>query len=381
MACLQSVLAERMKIAIVSPYDWATPGGVNVHIAALARQMRGRGHEVRIIAPSDADAEPGVLTVGRTLGVPFNGSVARLTLGPRVAARVRVALRRAAPDVVHIHEPFSPSASLLALQAAKVPVVATFHAAIDSRLYRTAGRLMRRWWRKIDASIAVSPAAQASIERVFGPGPIIIPNGVELDMFAQVPPPDPSQRTVVYIGRLERRKGPQVLAAAAPEILRAHPGMRIEFAGDGPLRRELERAIPAEFAQRVTFSGRFSDTERAGVLARATVVALPAIGGESFGITLAEALAAGRPTVASAIEGYAAVARDGIDAKLVPPGDAGALARAVTGLMRDRSELTRLAAAARERAEVFDWARLADRIEHVYREAIELRHRPRRRTA
>jgi phosphatidylinositol alpha-mannosyltransferase len=364
-----------MKILIASPYDWATPGGANVHIAGLARAMRARGHEVRIIAPSDSDAEPGVLTVGRTIGIPFNGSVARLTMGPRVAARVRIALRRAAPDILHVHEPFSPSVSLLALQAAKVPVVATFHAAIDSRLYRTAGRLMRRWWRKIDASIAVSPAAQASVESVFGPGPIIIPNGVELAPFAQLGAPDPAAKTVLYLGRLERRKGPHILVAAAPEILRSVPGSRIVLAGDGPLRRELEAAVPAEFADRVSFTGRFADVERADVLARATVVALPALGRESFGITLVEALAAARPVVASTIPGFAAVARDGLDALLVPAGDPAALARALVGVLRDPAQIERLSIAARARAAIFDWTEIAGRIEQVYREAVDLHRR------
>ena len=359
-----------MKIAIVTPYDWGVPGGVNVHVANHADEMRSRGHEVRIIAPGDV-SEPGVVTVGRTVAIPFNGSVARLAFGPRVDARVRIALRRARPDLVHIHEPFSPSASLLALRSARVPVVATFHAAIESRLYRVAGRVgLRRLWRRIAASIAVSPSAQASVEAVFGPGPIIIPNGVRCAEFGAVGPVDPDRRTVLFLGRLERRKGPQVLLGAAPAILRAVPRSRIVFAGDGPLHSDLAAAVPTEFAERIAFQGRFSDAARAALLGDASVVALPALGGESFGITLAESLAAGRPVVASAIEGYAAVARADVDAVLVPPGEVDALAEAVIGLLKDSARARELGDRARVRAATFDWPAVAERIEAVYTEVL-----------
>jgi phosphatidylinositol alpha-mannosyltransferase len=357
-----------VKIALVSPYSWTTPGGVNVHIAALARHLRVRGHEVRVIAPADIPAEPGVTTVGRTIGVPFNGSIARLAFGPRVFARVRIALRRARPDLVHIHEPFAPSVSLLALIAAKVPVVATFHAAMDSKVYRASRLPLLPLWRKIDAPIAVSRAARATVEPVFGLDPVLIPNGVECATYADVPPPDPDAKTILYFGRLERRKGPHVLIRAAPEVLRSVPGSRLVLAGDGPLRAELEAGVPSDLRSRVSFRPRFEDAERAGILTAASVVCLPAIGGESFGIALAEAMAAGRPVVASDIAGFAEVA--GAAAVLVEPGDAVALASALRSILTDREAIRRLAIAGRQRAATFDWPAVTDRIEAVYRGVV-----------
>ncbi len=357
-----------MKVALVSPYAWDTPGGVNAHVRSLAAQLRARGHEVRIIAPADGAVERGVVPVGRTIGIPFNGSVARLAFGPRVAARVRVALRRARPDVIHIHEPFSPSASLLALMAAKAPVVATFHAAIESRVYLASRRALGPWWRKIGAAIAVSDAACRTVDRIFGPGAAIIPNGVDVSAFDEVPPPDPDARSVLYFGRLERRKGPQVLAAALPSLFARVPDARVVFAGDGPMRRAVQDAIPPRFTDRVSLAGRFGDEDKPRILGGATVVCLPAIGGESFGITLLEALAAGRPVVATAIPGYAAVVRDGRDAVLVPPDDPETLAAALAEILRDREQIRRLAIAARQRAAAFDWPVVAGRIEAVYRQ-------------
>jgi len=359
-----------MRVVLVSPYSWTIPGGVNVHVAALAKHLRARGHEVRVIAPADGPVEPGVSALGRTLPVPWNGSVARLTFGPRVASRIKIALRRTRPDVVHIHEPFSPSASLLALRAAKMPVVATFHASIDSRIYRIAGIPLRRLWRKLAARIAVSKAACMSVERIFGPGVRIIPNGVETSTYAAVPDADGSGSTILYFGRLESRKGPQVLVEAIPALRERVPDARIVIAGDGPLRRRLEEAVPAAHRDAVTFTGRFPDDDRLRLLADAAVVCLPAIGGESFGIVLVEAMAAGRPIVASAIPGFAAVARAGLDAVLVPSGDARALADGVAGLLADPAKATALGRSAREAASRFDWDHVTTEIEAVYREAI-----------
>jgi phosphatidyl-myo-inositol alpha-mannosyltransferase len=368
-----------MKIALVTPYSWTTPGGVNVHIAHLATHLRLRGHEVRIIAPADGPVEPGVIAVGRTLGVPYNGSVARLAFGPRVAGRVRVALRRSKPDVIHVHEPFAPSVSLLATMAAKAPLVSTFHvAAEDPRAYRAARIPLEPLWRKIDIKIAVSVAARDTVEGVFGPGARVIGNGVEMAAYRSVQPPDPPPNTVLYFGRLEKRKGPQVLIEALPALAAAVPGIEVVIAGEGALLEELQAGVPDDLKTQVRFTGRFDESDRIGLLASAGVVTLPALGGESFGITLLEAMAAGRPIVATSIAGYAAVARDGTDARLVPPGDAAALAEAVAGLLRDPPQAARLGAAARQRASGFDWTVITDEIESVYREALSPSTRRRR---
>ncbi|HEX9774982.1 MAG TPA: glycosyltransferase family 4 protein [Actinomycetota bacterium] len=370
-----------MKVAIVSPYAWTTPGGANAHIADLRRHLAGRGHDVSVIAPANGPAD--VTGVGRAIGIPFNGSVATIGFSPAMAFRVRAALRAIDPDVVHVHEPFVPSASILSLLAARAPVVATFHAHIDSLLYRAAGPALRPLFRRIAKPVAVSEPAASSVERVFGVRPAIVPNGVDCAAVADVPPPPPGPPTILYFGRLERRKGPQVLARAIPLIAEREPGARFVFAGDGPLRASLERALlahpepareapvaeePARAA--VTFTGRFTEQRRRALLAESTIVCLPAIGGESFGLTVVEAQAAGRPVVAAANPGYASVVEDGRTGVLVPVDDHEALAAAIVALIRDRARLERMGPAAREGAKRFDWPVVAGRIEAVYRQAL-----------
>lgn len=360
-----------MRIVLVSPYSWTTPGGVGNHIAHLAGHLRLRGHEVRIIAPADDDVGPGVIAVGRSLGIRYNGAIARLAFGPRVAARVRVALRRAQPDVVHVHEPFVPSVSMLATRASKVPVVATFHAAAPrSMALRAARGILRRIERKIAVRIAVSEEARRTIAGTVRNDVRVIPNGIDVSRFADVPPLDPGAAMVCYFGRLERRKGVRVLCEAFPEIKRAHPEARLVIAGDGPDRKDCEEAIPASLVNDVTFLGRVSDEALVSVIGAASVVALPATGGESFGVVLLEAMAAGRPVVASDIPGYAAVARRDTEALLVPPGDVSALAAAVARVMADEPLATKLAEAGRARASEFDWSRLAVDIERCYELAL-----------
>lgn len=358
-----------MKITLVSPYAWTTPGGVNAHIGALARHLRARGHEVRILAPADGPVEAGVIALGRTLGVPYNGAVARMAFGPRIAGRVRVALRRARPDVIHVHEPFAPSAGMLAVIAARVPVVATFHAAADSRTYRTARIPLGPLWRKIAVRIAVSAAARDTVESVFGPGARIVANGIDTERFLAVPPPEPDARTVLFMGRLEPRKGIDVLLEALPALRAEVPGVRVVIAGDGPQRKDLEKMVAPENQDIVTFFGAFDEEQRMALLTESSLVCLPALGGESFGYTLVEAMAAGRAVVASANSGYAAVARDGVDGLLVAPGDSVALASALSRVLRAPEERVAMGVAGRRRAEVFDWARIAGTIEDAYREA------------
>jgi len=359
-----------VKIALVTPYSWTTPGGVNKHVETLAEQLRRRGHEVRILAPSDGPVGPGVIGLGRTVPIPFNGSVARITFGPRVRARVRVALRRAQPEVVHIHEPFSPSASMLAVTAARAPVVATFHASVDSRAYRLAGPYLRRLGRRIDVKIAVSRAARDTVEAVLGPGVRIIPNGLDTAVYAHIGPVDPGTKTILFFGRLEERKGPQVLLEAIPTVLAAEPDATFVVAGDGPLRAKLEAAVAPEHRHAVSFVGTFTDASRATLLSSASIACLPAIGGESFGIVLLEAMAAGRPVVASAIPGYAAVAEHERQGLLFSPGDSDALAAALIRLLAEPDVARRMGEQGREHAKRYDWSVLADEIEDAYREAL-----------
>jgi phosphatidylinositol alpha-mannosyltransferase len=358
-----------MKVLLVCPYSWATPGGVGAHVANLAAAMRVRGHEVRIVAP-DAAGVPGVISVGRSVPIPYNGSIARLAFGPRVALRVRVAIRRYRPDVVHVHEPFAPSVGLATILATRRPVVATFHASAPrSRAYRVASPVLRPLYRRLAARVAVSDEARRTVEDALGDGVRVIPNGVDWRRFASVAPPQGS--TVLFIGRFEPRKGARVLIDAFKTLKERRPDATLIMVGEGSQRRACEEAVPEKFRDDVTFVGRVEPWELADTMGHAAAVAVPSLGGESFGIVLLEGMAAGRPVVASNIPGYAAVLRDGIDGLLVPPGDPAALADALAAILDDPNRALAMGEAGRERARRYDWPAVAAEIEEVYAEALE----------
>jgi phosphatidylinositol alpha-mannosyltransferase len=366
-----------LKVLLVCPYSWSTPGGVGAHVGHLARALRERGHEVRVLAPSEGEVEPGVLSVGRSFPIPYNGSVARLAFGPRVAGRIRVALRRSRPDLVHVHEPFAPSVGLLTLLNTRLPVVATFHAAVSrSRAYRVAAPALRPLYRRLAARIAVSEEARRTAEAVFGDGIRIVPNGVEWSRFSSLPPPLGS--LIFFLGRMERRKGAAVLVEAFTLLAPERPDAELVLAGEGPERKTVEDAVPEGLRERVTFTGRIDPAELAEVFGRAALVCAPSLGGESFGIVLLEAMAAARPVVASSIPGYAAVVRDGVDGILVPPGDAKALAGALRRVLADPDASRAMGEAGRERARRYDWPVVAAEVEAVYVEALAS-GRPKRR--
>jgi len=331
------------------------------------------------VAPSQGDVEPGVVSVGRSFPIPYNGSIARLAFGPRVALRIRVALRRARPDVVHVHEPFAPSAGMLTLMNTRLPVVGTFHASIArSRLYRIAAPGLRPLYRRLAARIAVSDQARRTIEEVFGEGGIsVIPNGVEWSRFSSLPPPTSS--LILFVGRMERRKGAAVLVEAFSRIAERRPDAELVLAGEGPERVAVERSVPEALRKRVVFTGRVDPAELAAVFGRAGVVCAPSLGGESFGIVLLEAMSAGRPVVASSIPGYAAVVRDGVDGILVPPGDPAALATALDGVLGDPDAGRRMGESGRERARRYDWPLIAAEVEEVYAGAVSAGPRGRRK--
>ena len=333
---------------------------------------------MRIVAPSEGDVEPGVVSVGRSIPIPYNGSIARLAFGPRVALRIRVALRRARPDVVHVHEPFAPSAGLLTLLNTRLPVVGTFHASIArSRAYRIAGPAIRPLYRRLAARIAVSDEARRTIEQVFGQGDVsVIPNGVEWSRFSSLPPPAGS--LILFVGRMEKRKGAAVLVDAFTRLAERWPEAELVLAGEGPERAAVEQAVPDALRERVMFTGRVDPAELAAVFGRAAMVVAPSLGGESFGIVLLEAMSAGRPVVASSIPGYAAVMRDGVDGVLVPPGEPAALADALAGLLADPAGARAMGEAGRERARRYDWPVVAAEVESVYKDAIDA-GRPSRR--
>ena len=368
-----------MNIAIVCPYAWDRVGGVQSHVRALGRTMRERGHEVQILAPSSMTLThqlvggDDVKLVGRAVGVPANGSVAPLAFGPLAATGIRVALRDLEPDVVHLHEPLIPSLSLLALVNSKVPAVGTFHAAREeSRAYGVARPLLGRAMKRLDVRTAVSDAARTLISSYFPGDYTLTPNGVEFDRFASAVPMElGSGKKILFLGRLERRKGLETLIRATAQLRDLEPELVV--AGTGPLEKGC-RSLAEELGVNSRFLGRVGEEELPRLYRSADVYCAPGLGGESFGIVLLEALAAGAPVVASNLAGYRAVASGA--ARLVPPGQATALAQELRAVLTDPAAAGEMRKAGARVAGMFDWKRLATGVEAVYERAVN--NRPQR---
>ena len=362
-----------MRIVQVCPYSWDVPGGVHEHVRSLADQLRANGHEVLVVAPGDgASPDPGVRIVGRPFAVPFNGSRAPICFGTFEALAVRDSIDAFVPDVLHLHEPLSPSVGLLALIFARVPVVATFHASfddsLDARLYTWEARLMRGLMKRVKVGIAVSESAARCI-RDRAPVPIrLIPNGVDVQRFAAVRRVN-GRRMLLFVNRLEERKGFAVAVRAFGELAPRFDDVDLAVLGDGPERVAVETLAP-DVRARVTMLGHLGMDEVPAQYGRADVFLAPATGRESFGVVLLEAMAAGVPIVASAIEGYSAVVRHEVEGLLTPPSDSTAVASAVARILEDPSLAQRLGEAGRRRAQQYAWATVTRDIEQAYDEAV-----------
>ncbi len=362
------------RVAMVSPYDIDVPGGVQAHVRHLADHLRDAGDEVTVVAPGRR-SRSGITTVGRSVGIPFNDSVAPVTLDPLAARRVRAALADLRPDVVHVHEPAVPVVSLAAATWGRAATVATFHAWADSgRAYRSLRPVLGRALRGLDARIAVSEAAASFHAGALGlpSGRFqVVPNGVDVARFAAAKPfPSVVRPNLVFVGRLEPRKGLEDLVRAFVLLKTDHPDLRLYVVGDGPERDRCQALLPTRLRSDVVFLGRVDNDEVPRVLASASVFVSPARGGESFGIVLAEAMAAGAPLVASDLPGYRSVATDGVNARLVPPRDPAALAGAVAALLTNPATATALAAQARRDVERFDWPVVADRVRAIHDQVL-----------
>jgi phosphatidylinositol alpha-mannosyltransferase len=382
-----------VKIGLVSPYDWAYPGGVKSHIMHLAAELRALGHTVRILTPATGktsrQVEYGVYKVAWAAPLPVNGSVARVSLAPDLNGHIGDLLMRERFDVVHLHEPLASVLPLTVLHSARrsgAVVVGTFHAAVPRSLtasppewaYASAKPFLRHYFRKLDGRIAVSKAALAFIERFFPGDYRIIPNGVDVARFRDAAP-RPELRdgrpNILFVGRAEKRKGLKHLLRAVPLIREYHPSARFIIVSDGPLRAGYQRLVDKAGWQDVLFAGRVSDEDLPSYYASADVFVSPSTGGESQGIVLLEALAAGVPIVASDIAGHRTVITNGVDGVLIPPADHEQLAWAICHLLNEPKEIERLRMKARERAEAFSWPRVAGMIEHYYRELTPARRR------
>lgn len=359
---------------MVCPYSFDVPGGVQFHVRDLAEHFIRQGHVVSVLAPADSDTPlpDYVVSCGRSVPVRYNGSVARLNFGPVTAARVSRWLEEGAFDVVHVHEPLTPSLSVLALRASSAPVVATFHTSnLRSRSLQAAYPLIHPLIERILGRIAVSEDARHMLTSHIGGDAVVIPNGIETRFFAAARPrPEwtgtSQSPTLMFLGRIdESRKGLPVLAAAMPAILEKHPHTRLFVAGPGDTQAAAERLHPAVRAA-TTFLGTVSDEEKAAMLASVTAYVAPHTGGESFGIVLVEAMAAGAPVVASDLAAFVRVLgihRAGVTFR---NGDAHDLAEVLDGVLADPQGRETLATLGRTRAADFDWAKVAEEIMAVY---------------
>ncbi|WP_311376929.1 glycosyltransferase family 4 protein [Actinotignum sanguinis] len=365
-----------MNIGIACPYSWDVPGGVGFHIRDLAEELIARGHSVSVIAPSEEnEALPDyVVPVGASVAIPYNGSVARLSFGPRVNRAVRRWLREGNFDVLHVHEPFVPSVSMLSLMSAECPVVSTHHTAMDrSRAFDLFSPVLRPILEKIQARIAVSQEARRTTVQYLGGDAFIIPNGVYTADF-EVPRDarftgTPDSPTFGFLGRLdEPRKGLPVLAAAAPLILREFPGARFFVAGKGD--EEAARELFGAAGARVTFLGPVSDADKAAMLASVDLYVAPNTGGESFGIILIEAMSAGGFVLASDIPAFRAVLGGGTFGDHFANEDPEDLARVAVAALRDPQRRTRVAQAGQAEAQRYDWSTVASQVFAVYETAV-----------
>jgi phosphatidyl-myo-inositol alpha-mannosyltransferase len=371
-----------VKIGIVCPYSFDVPGGVQAHVADLAKVLRQMGHHVEVLAPADSDAVvPDYVTPsGRAIKVPYNGSVARLAFGPVSFARVRRWIKEHEFDVLHLHEPVSPSLSMLALMVADGPIVATFHTSTPrSRVMTTFGGVLQLMLEKITARIAVSALARRVQVQHLGSDAVEIPNGVDVPFYANASPLPGYPRaggTVGFVGRFdEPRKGVAVLLDALRPMVADRPNLQLLVVGPGD-GDALRAAAGPELASRMVLLGKVDNETKARALRSVDVYCAPNLGGESFGIILTEAMAAGTPVLASDLDAFRRVLEDGdasqhrLAGELVPVGDSVELGRRLGTLLDDPARRARFAATGRRVVANYDWAQVAVAVLRVYEAAI-----------
>jgi phosphatidyl-myo-inositol alpha-mannosyltransferase len=370
-----------VKIGIVCPYSFEVPGGVQSHVVDLAKALRKRGHRVEVLAPADDDTPlPDFVstTGGRSIPIPYNGSVARLSFGPVTYARVRRWIREHDFDVLHLHEPITPSLALLALMIADGPIVATFHTSTArSRTLSAFQPVLRPFLEKITARIAVSALARRVQVEHLGGDAVEIPNGVDVDFFAgQEPLPGYPRAggTIGFVGRFtEPRKGMPVLLGALKRLVPEFPDLQLLVVGGGD-QDELRRQAGPAVAERLVLLGQADDVVKARALRSVDVYCAPNTGGESFGMILTEAMSAGAAVVGSDLDAFRRVLGPGDAAGragvLFPVGDPVALAEALRGMLVSPRRRDSFVATARQRVTAFDWTVLSGQVLRVYEQAV-----------
>jgi phosphatidyl-myo-inositol alpha-mannosyltransferase len=362
-----------VKIGLVSPYVYPLPGGVTEHVRYLYANLRLRGHDVRIITSSHGlqrSSEGDVIRLGKGFSMPANGSVGTVTISPRYPPLVHDMLERERFDLLHFHEPFVPFLSLVLLRQSTSVNIATFHAyAGFSPSYEFGSRMLGGYAERLHGRIAVSAAARHFIDRFFPGDYKVIPNGVDVDRFRRAVPLARWQdgtRNVLFVGRLEPRKGLLDLLKGFRILRKTGCECRLLVVGSGPQEREARRYVLTRRLGGVEFLGRVSDDEKAQLYKTADVYVSPATGGESFGIVLLEAMAAGTAIVCSDIHGYKGVVRRGREGLLVPPRKPKALAASIGELLADDELRQRMGRQGTARADDFSWERVAARVDDYY---------------
>jgi phosphatidyl-myo-inositol alpha-mannosyltransferase len=371
-----------MKIALVSPYDFSYPGGVANHITNLDRCLCRMGHEVKVIAPASSPVTTfgdRFIQIGKPRSVPNSGSVARITLSLTLAERIKSVLEEEKFDIVHLHEPFAPMLCSAMLRFSNTINVGTFHACDASPGYNIAWPIgiimLKRRRRKLHGRIAVSPPAQRFASK-YVPGEFdIIPNGVDLNVFnPDVSPLEEYQDgkiNILFIGRLEKRKGVGYLLSAFRRLKKEMPNTRLIIAGPGTrLRGKYEHWVKTWKVDDVVFAGMVPYQDLPRYYRTADIFCAPAITQESFGIVLLEAMAMGKPIVATNIEGYASVVSHGQEAWLVRPKDSRKLSDALAMLIRDEKLRKEMGARGLVKAREYSWERVAERVEAYYNKVL-----------
>ncbi len=356
-----------LRIGLVCPYSLSIPGGVQAQVLGLARELRRQGHEARVLGPCDGPPPESFVTpLGDSLPTAANGSIAPLAPDAAAALRTIRALNDEQFDVLHVHEPLVPGPSVTTLTVHPAPIVATFHAAGRSTSYKMLRPVLQRMLGRIERRVVVSKDALALVQEHLGGEYEVLFNGVETSLIRAAAPFPRTRSAVFFIGRHEERKGLGILLAALPQL---GPDVDCWVAGDGPDTERLKAAYGHD--PHITWLGRISEGDKLARLRGASVFCAPSLHGESFGVVLAEAMAAGTPVVASALPGYRNVATDGVDALLVPPGEPDALAAALSLVISDGALASRLVAAGADRADEFAMSKLATLYTAIYRELVD----------
>ncbi len=370
-----------MKIALVSPYDFAYPGGVVNHIMSLGSHLTQMGHEVKFIAPASSPITTlgdRFIHIGKPRAIPVSGSVARVTISPRLSTRITEMLEKEKFDIVHLHEPLMPMLCTTVLRMSRTANVGTFHA-FNGKGYSIARPfgpiLFKRWFSKLDGHVAVSKPAKKFVNKYFPADYNVIPNGIDTRHFSpNVAPIEElcdGKLNILFVGRLEKRKGADYLLKAYEQVKRDIPNSRLIIVGPGTrLRGKYEKQVKKHSLKDVVFVGYTNYEELPRYYKTADVFCAPATGWESFGIVLLEAMAVGKPIVASNIDGYASILTHGAEGLLVPPKDEKSLAQALTSLLNDEELRQKMGAKGILKAKEFDWENVARRVEALYSKVL-----------